>query len=270
MRKKEILNQEVEKINKKYGEEIVITSKKLSEKDNAPTEKSGTDNNCYTDFSSIGEKSITQEDEKVNQNLSVFENLSKINVNDKVEVKNKMRYLSWSYAWSEAKRRYPLLNSKVYETETGCNYFTDGRTCWVKVSVTIEGLEHVEYYPVIDYKNTSIPLAKVSSFDVNKAIQRGLTKSIARHGLGLYIYAGEDLPEEQEEVKEEKQNKLNIEILSELNNEIEKYMFDAAKIEKGILTKYKVKRICELTEIQAKQAINTLKNFKKKEEKENV
>jgi hypothetical protein len=65
----------------------------------------------------------------------------------------------------------------------------------VKTGVTIEGLEHIEYLPVMDYRNVSIPLDKITSMDMNKAIQRSLTKAAARHGLGLYIYAGEDLPE---------------------------------------------------------------------------
>ena len=63
--------------------------------------------------------------------------------------------------------------------------------------VTEEGsIEHIEYLPVMDFKNKSILHDAVTSFDVNKAIQRSLTKAIARHGLGLYIYAGEDLPED--------------------------------------------------------------------------
>lgn len=66
----------------------------------------------------------------------------------------------------------------------------------MKTGVTVNGVEHIEYLPVMDFKNRSIPLESVTSFDVNKAIQRSLTKAVARHGLGLYIYAGEDLPEE--------------------------------------------------------------------------
>ena len=65
----------------------------------------------------------------------------------------------------------------------------------VKTGVTINGLEHIEFLPVMDYKNRSIPADSVTTFDINKAIQRSLTKACARHGLGLYIYAGEDLPE---------------------------------------------------------------------------
>lgn len=127
---------------------------------------------------------------------SVFETLNAINVNEHTEKKNGLTYLSWAWAWAEAKKRYPDANYTVYETETGVNYFTDGRTCWVKTGVTIEGLEHIEYLPVMDYRNQSINAEKVTSFDVNKAIQRSLTKALARHGLGLYIYAGEDLPED--------------------------------------------------------------------------
>lgn len=124
-----------------------------------------------------------------------FTKLNDINVSEKVEKKNGLSYLSWAWAWGEIKKQYPNAQYKVYESETGWNYFTDGRTCWVKVGVMIEGLEHIEYLPVMDVRNRSIPLDTVTSFDVNKAIQRAITKACARHGLGLYIYAGEDLPE---------------------------------------------------------------------------
>ena len=132
------------------------------------------------------------------ENKSVFETLNNINVNDKTEKKNGLTYLSWAWAWGEVKKLYPNANYKVYENADGWNYFTDGKTCWVKVSVTISELEHIEYLPVMDNRNKSILAGNVTSFDVNKAIQRGLTKAIARHGLGLYIYAGEDLPEDPE------------------------------------------------------------------------
>ena len=126
---------------------------------------------------------------------SVFETLNAINVNEHTEKKNGLTYLSWAWAWAEVKKHYPTAFYTIYENAQGMNYHTDGRTCWVKTGVTIEGLEHIEYLPVMDYRNASIPADKVTSFDVNKAIQRSLTKAVARHGLGLYIYAGEDLPE---------------------------------------------------------------------------
>lgn len=130
---------------------------------------------------------------------SIFQTLNDINVNGHTEVKDtgrvRLTYLSWAWAWAEVKKNYPNATYTVYENANGWNYHTDGRTCWVKTGVTIEGMEHIEYLPVMDNRNNSIPADKVTSMDVNKAIQRSLTKAAARHGLGLYIYAGEDLPE---------------------------------------------------------------------------
>ena len=125
---------------------------------------------------------------------SVFGVLNAINCNGHTEKKNGLTYLAWAWAWQMVKENYPTAFYTIYENADGLNYHTDGRTCWVKTGVTIEGLEHIEYLPVMDYRNASIPKDKVTSMDVNKAIQRSLTKACARHGLGLYIYAGEDLP----------------------------------------------------------------------------
>lgn len=125
-----------------------------------------------------------------------FESLNSIDVNGKTEKKGNLTYLSWAWAWAEVKKKHPTANYKVYENSDGWNYHTDGKTAWVKVSVTINEIEHIEYLPVMDFKNKSIPVNQITSFEVNKAIQRAVTKACARHGLGLYIYAGEDLPEE--------------------------------------------------------------------------
>lgn len=132
-----------------------------------------------------------------------FVELNKINVNDKVEKKNNLTYLSWAWAWGEVKKKHPDATYTIYENNEGWNYFTDGRTAWVKTGVTINNIEHIEYLPVMDFRNKSIPLDNISSFDVNKTIQRSLTKAVARHGLGLYIYAGEDLPEDDKPQKKE-------------------------------------------------------------------
>lgn len=133
-----------------------------------------------------------------------FTKLNDINVNGKTEQKNGLTYLSWAWAWGEVKKLFPDATYTIYENADGWFYHTDGKTCWVKTGVTVNGIEHIEYLPVMDFKNKSIPVGNVTSFDVNKAIQRSLTKAVARHGLGLYIYAGEDLPEaEQTETKPE-------------------------------------------------------------------
>ena len=126
-----------------------------------------------------------------------FVELNNINVNGKTEKKNGLTYLSWAWAWGEVKKLHPDATYTIYENADGLFYHTDGRTCWVKTGVTVNGVEHIEYLPVMDFKNRSIPVEQVTSFDVNKAIQRSLTKAVARHGLGLYIYAGEDLPESE-------------------------------------------------------------------------
>lgn len=132
--------------------------------------------------------------------MSAFSVLNGIDCGEHIEQKSNLSYLSWVWAWGELKKRYPKSFATVYESPEGMNYFTDGKTCWVKTGVTLveddgTALEHIEYLPVMDNRNKSISLENVQSTDVNKAIQRSITKAIARHGLGLYIYAGEDLPE---------------------------------------------------------------------------
>ena len=142
--------------------------------------------------------------------MSIFDTLNAVNVNGKTEEKNGLTYLSWAWAWAEVKKAFPDAIYTIYERETEygpVNYFTDGRTCWVKTGLTINGLEHIEELPVMNFNNKSIPLESVSSTDVNKAIQRSLTKAAARHGLGLYIYAGEDLPECEQNAEPAKQEK---------------------------------------------------------------
>jgi len=132
---------------------------------------------------------------------SAFVVLNQIDCSSHTEKKNGLTYLSWAWAWAELKKLYPQSFYTVYEDAGGMFYHTDGKTCWVKTGVTLvdhnngSHLEHIEFLPVMDNRNKSINKENVTSFDVNKAIQRSLTKAVARHGLGLYIYAGEDLPE---------------------------------------------------------------------------
>tara|TARA_S200002703_G_scaffold152682_1_gene153353 strand:+ start:4174 stop:4689 length:516 start_codon:yes stop_codon:yes gene_type:complete len=127
----------------------------------------------------------------------VFKTLSAINVNEYTEKKGYLTYLSWAHAIRVAKEKFPSLKTKVYENSDGLNYFHDGRTAYVKCSVTIGDTEEIEYLPVMDHKNKSIPVNGITSFNVNTAIKRCITKALSLHGLGLYIYAGEDLPQEQ-------------------------------------------------------------------------
>ena len=132
---------------------------------------------------------------------SVFAELNSVDVSDKVREKNGLKYLSWASAWAEVKKRYPSASFKIYKqvVDDGGNtrpWHDDGRTGWVEVGVTIDGLEVIETLAIMDFKNKSISSDQITSVDANKSIKRCLVKAIAMHGLGLYIYEGEDLPEE--------------------------------------------------------------------------
>lgn len=145
---------------------------------------------------------------------SIFDTLNEVDVSNRIEKKQNLSYLSWSWAWAEVKKRYPDTTYTIYEREaiiddrgnvSLVNYFTDGNTAWVKVGVTIGGIEYIEELPVMDLRNNSLPLVQVNSMNVNKTIKRCLTKALALHGLGLYIYSGEDLPDAQQQQKLQKQ-----------------------------------------------------------------
>ena len=190
----------------------------------------------------------------MDQSKSIFETLFEINVNDHVEKKNGLSYLSWPYAWAEVKKRFPDANYKVYETESGGIYFTDGKTCWVKTGVEIAGIEHIEYLPIMDYKNKSISLENITSFDVNKSIQRSLTKALARHGLGLYLYAGEDFPEIEIEKISAKDAKI-------LQNVVRNFD-EPDKLYATLLKKYNVSSFKELTVKQRVEILDGLNGLR--------
>lgn len=141
---------------------------------------------------------------------SVFEKLNNANVNGHTEEKNGLTYLSWAWAWAEVKKAYPDANYTI-EKFNGLPYVYDENTGYmVYTTVTIEGITHEMWLPVMDGANKAMKakpytykdrygkektVAAATMFDVNKAVMRCLVKNLAMFGLGLYIYAGEDLPE---------------------------------------------------------------------------
>jgi hypothetical protein len=133
--------------------------------------------------------------------------LLKINVNDHTERKGNLTYLSWAWAWAEVLKIDPTARYTAHEWDgLPLVYLKDG-TAMVKVSVEIKGDIKTCLLPVLDHKNK--PIENPNSFAVNTSIMRCLAKCIALHGLGLYIYAGEDLPEaEREEMDAEIDAKL--------------------------------------------------------------
>lgn len=145
-----------------------------------------------------------------------FQELYSKNVNEYVEQKNGLNYLTWSYAWSEFKKVYPNAGYEVKKDEKGICCFGDeniGYMCYT--SVTAGGLTYEMWLPVMDGANKAMKLKPytyktkygektveaLTMFDVNKTIMRCLVKNLAMFGLGLYIYAGEDLPQDITEYK---------------------------------------------------------------------
>ena len=140
------------------------------------------------------------------QKRTVFERLSSINVNDHVEKKSNLSYLSWAWAWSEVKKACPDASYKIGETE-----FDPQLGFMCHTTVTIEGETLEMWLPVMDGANKSMKkepytyetrygqktVEAATTFDINKTIMRCLVKNLAMFGLGIYIYAGEDLPESE-------------------------------------------------------------------------
>lgn len=177
-----------------------------------------------------------------------FKQLYDVDVNNKKKTKNNLNYLSWAACWAEVKKMFPNSTFKIYEEEITVTeivegktttksilrpWFDDGNTGWVKTGVTINEIEHIEELPIMDFKNKSIPAANITSADANKSIQRSLTKACARHGLGLYIYEGEDLPEESKE-------------LEKLRSECWKLFCEKAKISEE--AKLKANEVCKTSD----------------------
>jgi len=190
---------------------------------------------------------------------AVFETLNAINVGDKIEKKGRFSYLSWAWAWAEVKKRFPDVNYTVYKNDNGWNYHTDGKTAWVEVGVTIDGIEYIEMLPIMNNNNASLPLESINSFVVNKSIKRCLTKALAFHGLGLYIYAGEDLPEDENEKKTESKSAIKNEELAsdELVLEFSKVLSNEQK--KAVFEKYKIEKVQDLPAKTVRQLIERAK-----------
>lgn len=257
----------------------------ISKKDKSPTldKEMGYKDNNYCLNSTDSNISISQtknlsskNSKKFKEGKNMFQELNKINFNDCIEKKKDLTYLSWTYAWAELKKRYPKATYKIKQFgENQLPYVYDENTGYmVFTEVTIEDITHSMWLPVMDNNNKAmknkpytydtkykknIPVASASMFDINKTIMRCLVKNLAMFGLGLYIYAGEDYPMETDEVI----NVTDTNMLNQLEQEILKYGEKANSLKANMLKKYNVKTLNGLTDEQVKEALETLKNFKK-------
>lgn len=153
-----------------------------------------------------------------------FETLNDLNVNEHTEKKQSLTYLTWSWAWAEVKKLYPEASYVIKKFENNLPYVYDENTGYmVFTEVTIEGMTHEMWLPVMDSKNKAMKNAPyeyktkydtkeveaATMFDINKTIMRCLVKNFAMFGLGLYIYSGEDLPEDDKKEIEKEASKLD-------------------------------------------------------------
>ncbi|HHQ8913630.1 TPA: DUF1071 domain-containing protein [Bacillus cereus] len=146
----------------------------------------------------------------VNEDINYFDKMYGVNVNDKLEKKNGLSYLSWAWAWAEVKKIDPNAVQKTHffpyegNEHVQVPYLKTPNGYFVQVSVTIHGHTETEMLPVLDHRNK--PIQNPNAFELNKNTKRCLVKAIAMHGLGLYVYAGDDLPESNTNTPKNKQN----------------------------------------------------------------
>ena len=219
---------------------------------------------------------------------TVFDELNAINVNDKTEKKKsggtELTYLSWTWAWAEVKKRFPDAHYEIV-MHNGLPYVYDENTGYmVFTNVTIDGITHMMWLPVMDGSNKAMKdkpytystkyngektVDAATMFDVNKTIMRCLVKNLAMFGLGLYIYAGEDLPEvEVEEQKTEQEvAKKKLEKIDAVQLEALKTILAGNGIdEKTVLDLYKLKSLEEVTNQKYENIQSHLEDIKKKQE----
>jgi len=128
----------------------------------------------------------------MSESINHFARLSAINVSEHIEKKGGFAYLSWPFAVAQLRLAEPTATWEVRRFN-GLPYLMSEAGFFVEVAVTVQGICLSQIHPVLDGRNR--PLLAPTAFDINTSIQRCLVKAIALHGLGLYIYAGEDLPQ---------------------------------------------------------------------------
>ena len=220
--------------------------------------------------------------------MAVFEELNAINVNDKTEKKKsgstELTYLSWTWAWAEVKKRYPDAHYEIMMHD-GLPYVYDENTGYmVFTTVTIDGISHMMWLPVMDGSNKAMKskpytystkyngektVEAATMFDVNKTIMRCLVKNLAMFGLGLYIYAGEDLPETEaeeqktaQEVAKKKLEKIDAGQIDELKKTLSENGIDEA----FVFSLYKLKDLSDVTNQKLENINSHLADIKKKQE----
>ena len=157
---------------------------------------------------------------------SVFQTLNEYDISEHIKKKDKIIYLPWSKAWMILKTLYPdskveVIENAGFDSDDVVRYFTDGKTAWVKVAITIKGHTETESLAIMDFRNKSIPVANITSADVEKSIKRCMVKCAALHGLGLSLWTGEELSSAAREKKENDLDGIKQEILVIVSGKLE-------------------------------------------------
>lgn len=222
---------------------------------------------------------------------AAFKTLNAINVNDNTEKKNGLTYLSWAWAWAELKKVFPDATYQIKNFDGKPYLYDENLGYLVMTEMTVDGITHEMWLPVMDGANKAMKdkpyvymvknqnhkwakldettgkyfdkygneqpefleknVAAATMFDINTAIMRCLTKNIAMFGLGLYIYAGEDLPEEQAEKSEQQQKEIENSVISEVKAKALLARCEKEGVNPETIKRlYKVNDFSELTEIK--------------------
>lgn len=197
---------------------------------------------------------------------SLFNNLYQCNVNDHAEKKGNFTYLSWPYAVAQLRLADPAAVWEVRRFD-GLPYCKTETGYFVEVAVTVEGVTLSQIHPVLDTRNN--PLLTPTAFDINTSIQRCLVKAIALHGLGLYIYAGEDLPGDQPPVTSDAQAatvvhpsfgpRLSPLQIAAIERQLELTKAGIARL----LAYYKVRRLTEIPADQYDRVMRSLAKYRR-------
>ena len=201
---------------------------------------------------------------EVEEKMDKLEKLLSLDVSAYTSKKNNLTYLSWANAWKEFIKVYPNAKYEIKKDENNQCWFGNSEVGYmVYTTVTVGELTHEMWLPVIDFRNKT--MLKPTTFDINKSVMRCLTKNLAMFGLGLYIYAGEDLPEAPEEPKAEVKPLAQSKIKA-LYTLASKKGYDNEGVKKIIKSKYKIDSTKELTLEQFTIMIKGFEGMKDKEE----
>ena len=185
-----------------------------------------------------------------------LEKMLSLDVSKYTEKKNNLTYLSWANAWQEFIKVYPLATYEIIKNVDGGLEFGNEKTGYmVYTKVTVGDLTHEMWLPVMDNRNASIK--QPTTFEINKAAMRCLTKNLAMFGLGLYIYAGEDLPEAPVETIGQEKAEVMAKLFVSL---VDKGTIKATAM-KDTMKKYGVMKLADLTEEQHGVILNGLKKY---------